>query len=368
MQSPYKPLGTMDEPEPDAAASQLRKKLIAIEKDDSLSLVQKSQQRQALMTSRHTASVAAPAGGDAKGAQPLSVPNGVLAASDAKRGSHSLQGRPCQHAGRDAPVRHLHVALRPARHGAWAPGPPTLVLLSDLQAPCQHNFCLVCFTKWVQQSKTSCPTCRAPIPPSVRSNPRINAALVCAIRMARPACSLCAGLTPLRLAQAKRGERAPSAAAAAAKIANDARPDEAFVTDRAVRGGLANAASGRIFVTVPSDHFGPIPAAADPQRNRGVLVGDSWGDRLECRQWGAHFPHVAGIAGQSAQGAQSVALSGGCATIHRLSRTGVLMADPNAQVRGRHGRGGVVHLHRERWAGPERQQAHQQGTVLRPEV
>ncbi|CAN6336544.1 unnamed protein product [Urochloa humidicola] len=34
-------------------------------------------------------------------------------------------------------------------------------------------------------------------------------------------------------------------------------------------------------------------------------------DRLECRQWGAHFPHVAGIAGQSTHGAQSVALSGG---------------------------------------------------------
>mgnify|MGYP004704448677 FL=1 len=32
---------------------------------------------------------------------------------------------------------------------------------------------------------------------------------------------------------------------------------------------------------------------------------------MECRQWGAHFPHVAGIAGQSDYGAQSVALSGG---------------------------------------------------------
>ena len=79
-----------------------------------------------------------------------------------------------------------------------------------------------------------------------------------------------------------------------------------------MRAGKANASSGRIFVTVPLDHFGPIPASADPTRNRGVLVGDSWADRLECRQWGAHFPHVAGIAGQSSQGAQSVALSGGC--------------------------------------------------------
>ncbi|CAJ2636516.1 unnamed protein product [Trifolium pratense] len=32
---------------------------------------------------------------------------------------------------------------------------------------------------------------------------------------------------------------------------------------------------------------------------------------MECRQWGAHFPDVAGIAGQSTHGAQFVALSGG---------------------------------------------------------
>lgn len=43
------------------------------------------------------------------------------------------------------------------------------------------------------------------------------------------------------------------------------RPDEAFTTDRAVRAGRANAASGRIMVTVPGDHFGPIPAEADPR-------------------------------------------------------------------------------------------------------
>lgn len=45
--------------------------------------------------------------------------------------------------------------------------------------------------------------------------------------------------------------------------------------------------------------------------HQGVLVGDHWKDRLDCRQWGAHFPHVAGIAGQSKIGAQSVVLSGG---------------------------------------------------------
>lgn len=32
---------------------------------------------------------------------------------------------------------------------------------------------------------------------------------------------------------------------------------------------------------------------------------------MDCRQWGAHFPHVAGIAGQGNVGAQSVVLSGG---------------------------------------------------------
>ena len=46
---------------------------------------------------------------------------------------------------------------------------------------------------------------------------------------------------------------------------------------------------------------------------QGVRVGESWKDRLDCRQWGAHFPHVAGIAGQSNVGAQSVVLSGGYA-------------------------------------------------------
>ena len=129
----------------------------------------------------------------------------------------------------------------------------------------------------------------------------------------------------VHLPQAKRGERQPSAAAAAAKLANDQRPDEAFTTERAVRAGKANAASGRIFVTVPLDHFGPIPASADPVRNQGVLVGETWGDRLECRQWGAHFPHVAGIAGQSSQGSQSVALSGGC--VARCVRQAWLLAD-----------------------------------------
>ena len=48
---------------------------------------------------------------------------------------------------------------------------------------------------------------------------------------------------------------------------------------------------------------------------QGIKVGEWWKDRLDCRQWGAHFPHVAGIAGQSNAGAQSVVLSGGCVDV-----------------------------------------------------
>ena len=50
------------------------------------------------------------------------------------------------------------------------------------------------------------------------------------------------------------------------------RPDEAFTTDRAVRAGRANASSGRIMVTVPGDHFGPIPPEADPRGTVTVFL------------------------------------------------------------------------------------------------
>lgn len=88
------------------------------------------------------------------------------------------------------------------------------------------------------------------------------------------------------------------------------RPDEAFVTSQAKRKGLSNASSGRIRVTCPAHHFGPISAEHDPERGTGVLVGETWSDRMHCRQWGAHRPHVAGIAGQAVAGAQSIILSG----------------------------------------------------------
>ncbi|KAG8084671.1 hypothetical protein GUJ93_ZPchr0010g8847 [Zizania palustris] len=161
--------------------------------------------------------------------------------------------------------------------------------------PCGHNFCLKCFEKWIHNRKRTCAKCRAEIPKKMAEQPRINSALVGAIRMA------------------KISKNANSAVSATAYhyLRNDDRPDKAFTTERAKRAGKANASSGQIFVTIPPDHFGPIPAKNDPKRNTGVLVGEKWEDRLECRQWGAHFPHVAGIAGQSKYGAQSVALSGG---------------------------------------------------------
>ena len=66
----------------------------------------------------------------------------------------------------------------------------------------------------------------------------------------------------------------------------------------------------------PGTHLAPChPAScccpAPALLLQGVRVGEFWKDRLDCRQWGAHFPHVAGIAGQSNVGAQSVVLSGG---------------------------------------------------------
>lgn len=49
-----------------------------------------------------------------------------------------------------------------------------------------------------------------------------------------------------------------------ARIANHDKPEEAYVTERAQRAGRANAASGKILVTVPGDHFGPIGPDSDP--------------------------------------------------------------------------------------------------------
>ncbi|CAN1178523.1 E3 ubiquitin-protein ligase ORTHRUS 2 [Linum perenne] len=162
--------------------------------------------------------------------------------------------------------------------------------------PCGHNFCLKCFEKWaVANRKPTCPKCRADIPPKMAKQPRINSSLVAAIRMAKVSKTISEG-APAKVYHF---------------VLNENRPDKAYTTERAIKTGKANAAGGKIFVTVAPDHFGPIPAENDPVRNQGVLVGECWEDRHETRQWGAHRPHVSGIAGQSAYGAQSVALSGG---------------------------------------------------------
>ncbi|XP_076896239.1 E3 ubiquitin-protein ligase ORTHRUS 2-like [Bidens hawaiensis] len=161
--------------------------------------------------------------------------------------------------------------------------------------PCGHNFCLKCFEKWVGQGKRTCVICRTSIPAKMASNPRINSSLVIAIRMAK-------------MTRSNSGSGPPKPYYS---VLNQNKPDKAYTTERAKKTGKANACSGKIFVTVPPDHFGPILAENDPERGMGVLVGETWEDRLECRQWGAHLPHVAGICGQSDYGAQSVALSGG---------------------------------------------------------
>ncbi|MCL7049021.1 hypothetical protein MKW94_012007 [Papaver nudicaule] len=53
--------------------------------------------------------------------------------------------------------------------------------------PCGHNFCIKCFEKWVNQlpRKQNCPECRTKIPDSMVNQPKINSALVVAIRMAK---------------------------------------------------------------------------------------------------------------------------------------------------------------------------------------
>ncbi|XP_030960364.1 E3 ubiquitin-protein ligase ORTHRUS 2-like [Quercus lobata] len=169
------------------------------------------------------------------------------------------------------------------------------LLERPVSTPCGHNFCLKCFTKWIGRGKRNCANCRKQIPPKMARLPLINSTLVTVIRMAKMA----------------KANAAVGPSRDYPVIRNEDRPDKAFSTERSVKSGNANAASGKIFVTTPMDHFGPILPENDPKRNQGVLVGETWASRLECRQWGVHNPHISGIAGQSKHGAQSVTLSGG---------------------------------------------------------
>ncbi|KAL2329405.1 hypothetical protein Fmac_022832 [Flemingia macrophylla] len=239
---------------PAGVRNELVAAMLAVEKDASLSEEQKARKRQELMTGK------APVEDDE-----AEIPNKVSVSDILTR---SLNCSIC-----------IQLPERP------------------VTTPCGHSFCLKCFEKWVRQGKRNCAKCRQALPAKMASQPRINSALVFAIRMARAASNNNGGSLGVRNVNHF--------------LHNQDRPDEPFTTERAQRSGRANAASGKIFVTVPTDHFGPITAENDPVRNQGLLVGESWRDRLECRQWGAHFVPVGGIAGQSDRGAQSVVLSGG---------------------------------------------------------
>ncbi|CAN8302671.1 unnamed protein product [Cochlearia groenlandica] len=169
------------------------------------------------------------------------------------------------------------------------------LLERPVTTPCGHNFCLKCFEKWIRQGKSTCAKCRKQIPKNVAKKPLINYAMVSSIRMVK---------VPKRVVETPADNVHHF-------IRNEDLPDSAFRTERAKNGGRSNAKDGKIFVTVASDHFGPIPPENDPIRSKGVLVGESWADRHDCKQWGVHRETIAGICGQSKVGAQSVALSGG---------------------------------------------------------
>lgn len=162
--------------------------------------------------------------------------------------------------------------------------------------PCGHNFCLKCFQKWIGQGGRECVKCRCTIPSSMGNKPRINLVLIENIRHAKMLRSFISGGPP----------KFCHSSCNAADL-----PDVSYVTERAKKGGIANAKRGKDMVTTPSDHFGPISAEYDPIMNRGILVGQCFDDRHQCGQWGVHRPPVAGISGQQKCGSQSVVLSGG---------------------------------------------------------
>lgn len=124
------------------------------------------------------------------------------------------------------------------------------------QAPCGHNYCLACFRRWAKQEQKACPTCRAKFPRTFINTPRVNTLLVDAIRLF------------------KAGDKKSSKKEAKpfVRLDDQSRPSEAFQTERSRRNGIANAASGRIFVNVANDWFGPILSEHDPTNHR-VRIG-----------------------------------------------------------------------------------------------
>ncbi|GLC36723.1 hypothetical protein PLESTB_000789700 [Pleodorina starrii] len=173
------------------------------------------------------------------------------------------------------------------------------IVTRPVTLPCQHNMCLGCLQgiRKMETCMRKCPYCRKEVLAAFIDSARINMTIVTYVRNLR---AKCAGKTEVVAARIHRETRAC-----------EERPEEAFVTDRAKRKGMANACSGSLKMSCPPDHFGPIGPEYDPKRSRGLVVGDMFPNRMACRMWNAHLPHVAGIAGQGDRGAQSVVLSGG---------------------------------------------------------
>ncbi len=323
----------------------IRTKILAINNDASLTDAEKGRKRQELLMGRWAKPAEEPT---AKGSKQAAAAcerrefdsNLAPKKSDLSLSSPHSQGRAADGARRrrfgprrEPQVHHLPEPLRAPGHG---PMPAQLLpgLLHKVGSAGQEDVPVVpraiprqvrpepqvrMLSRWRPEADqtSGCPNQLFSGP-----RPRINTALTFAIRLAKNPVKANAG-------PAKDYKR----------IDNESRPDEAFVSDKAQRSGRANASSGRIMVTTPNDHFGPIGPEFDPIRNQvrerdsqlqsldqavdfrtslsrrdcvtiqcrlllpqGVLVGEWWKDRLDCRQWGAHFPHVAGIAGQVSRG------------------------------------------------------------------
>ena len=257
---------------------QLMKAIMAIQRDTSLTDEEKARRRQELLS------------GNFKSEGPDTKRNEATAVKPEESGSEDT---------RKAPVRYAQAEEEEDDDNVLESLKCSIcfdLCRQPVSLPCQHNMCLKCFNSLnARSSKHACPSCRSVFGRKIAENPRINTALTFAIRAIRT------GKARALMAPAQRAQM----------LRNEERPDEAYTTERAQRSGRANAASGRIRVNFPQDAFGPILPEHDPERETGVIVGEYWKDRLDCRQWGAHFPHVAGIAGQSSRGAQSVVLSGG---------------------------------------------------------
>ena len=148
--------------------------------------------------------------------------------------------------------------------------------------------------KWLQQGKTVCASCRKRFPDDYADKARVDTSIVSAIRLVRSG-----GGSSKPSSPSKPAPRRPL----------EDRPLEAFCSERAVRPGRANASSGKILVRTPPAFFGAIPPEFG-HVGRGLEVGDAWASRLDCRQYGAHLPHVSAVAGQVDRGAQSIVLSG----------------------------------------------------------